>query len=104
MHEEDAGMLFKHWDYRANHAEVRRGRRLVLSFISTIANYEVRIALVQHPGSQSERRSKQLEPDLYDKASNLNGESCASRIAFDRDLTARMCLICSTPSSGTSTR
>lgn len=40
MHEEDYGIAFKHWDYRGGHTEVRRSRRLVISFIATIANYE----------------------------------------------------------------
>ena len=40
LHEEDAGVLWKHMDYRTGHAEVRRSRRLVLSFISTVVNYE----------------------------------------------------------------
>jgi len=40
MHEEDYGILWKHFDWRTNHAEVRRSRRLVLSFIATIDNYE----------------------------------------------------------------
>jgi primary-amine oxidase len=40
MHEEDAGLLWKHTDTRLNHVEVRRNRRLVLSMLSTFANYE----------------------------------------------------------------
>ena len=36
MHEEDAGLLWKHVEYRTNHSEVRRSRRLVLSFIATV--------------------------------------------------------------------
>lgn len=40
MHEEDAGILWKHVDWRSGHAEVRRSRRLVVSFIATVANYE----------------------------------------------------------------
>ncbi|GLI66897.1 hypothetical protein VaNZ11_010924 [Volvox africanus] len=40
VHEEDAGIMWKHWDCRANHAEVRRSRRLVVSMISTFMNYE----------------------------------------------------------------
>ena len=40
LHEEDAGVLWKHMDYRTGHAEVRRSRRLALSFISTVVNYE----------------------------------------------------------------
>eukprot|EP00879_Flechtneria_rotunda_P011264 GHRR01011766.1.p1 GENE.GHRR01011766.1~~GHRR01011766.1.p1 ORF type:complete len:590 (+),score=170.84 GHRR01011766.1:1269-3038(+) len=40
LHEEDAGMLWKHTDTRLNHVEVRRNRRLVISMVSTFANYE----------------------------------------------------------------
>ncbi len=40
MHEEDAGLLWKHTDLRTGHVEVRRSRRLVVSSISTIDNYE----------------------------------------------------------------
>jgi primary-amine oxidase len=44
MHEEDAGLLWKHTDTRLGggrgHVEVRRSRRLVLSMVSTFANYE----------------------------------------------------------------
>jgi primary-amine oxidase len=39
IHEEDSGVLWKHVDERAG-AEVRRARRLVLSFHATVANYE----------------------------------------------------------------
>jgi len=40
MHEEDYGILWKHTDFRTGEVEVRRSRRLVVSFISTIGNYE----------------------------------------------------------------
>ena len=40
MHEEDYGILWKHLEYRNGHAEVRRSRRLVLSFVATVVNYE----------------------------------------------------------------
>eukprot|EP00850_Spirogloea_muscicola_P019801 SM000199S05428 [mRNA] locus=s199:197527:202985:- [translate_table: standard] len=40
MHEEDAGVLWKHMDWRSGETEVRRSRRLVLSFFCTVANYE----------------------------------------------------------------
>lgn len=40
MHEEDYGILWKHWDWRTDYAEVRRSRRLVVSFIASVANYE----------------------------------------------------------------
>ena len=37
LHEEDDGILFKHWHGRT--PDVRRGRRLVVSFLATIGNY-----------------------------------------------------------------
>ncbi|MEW9668281.1 primary-amine oxidase [Ammoniphilus sp. 3BR4] len=40
LHEEDYGILWKHTDWRTGHVEVRRSRRLVLSFICTVENYE----------------------------------------------------------------
>lgn len=40
MHEEDYGLLWKHTDFRTERVEVRRSRRLVISFISTVGNYE----------------------------------------------------------------
>lgn len=40
LHEEDTGMLWKHTDWRTEHVEVRRGRRLVISSVATVGNYE----------------------------------------------------------------
>lgn len=40
IHEEDAGILWKHWDFRTDRAQVRRGRKLVVSCICTVGNYE----------------------------------------------------------------
>jgi primary-amine oxidase len=40
IHEEDYGILWKHLDMHTAHAEVRRSRRLVVSFIATVGNYE----------------------------------------------------------------
>jgi primary-amine oxidase len=40
MHEEDDGILWKHTDERKPHTEVRRRRRLVISFIATVYNYD----------------------------------------------------------------
>ncbi len=40
MHEEDFGILWKHVDFRTGNVEVRRSRRLVVSFISTVGNYD----------------------------------------------------------------
>jgi primary-amine oxidase len=40
MHEEDYGILWKHHDMQGGTDEVRRSRRLVVSFIATVGNYE----------------------------------------------------------------
>jgi primary-amine oxidase len=40
LHEEDYGILWKHVDWRTNQTEVRRSRRLVVSMIATVGNYE----------------------------------------------------------------
>ena len=40
MHEEDFGVLWKHTDSRIGETEVRRSRRLVISFFTTVGNYE----------------------------------------------------------------
>lgn len=40
LHEEDMGILWKHFDFRLNTTEVRRARRMVISTIATVGNYE----------------------------------------------------------------
>jgi primary-amine oxidase len=40
IHEEDYGILWKHHDGRSGRSEVRRSRRLVVSSIATVGNYD----------------------------------------------------------------
>jgi len=40
MHEEDAGVLWRHIEWRTGEGEVRRSRRLVISSFSAIGNYD----------------------------------------------------------------
>ena len=40
MHEEDFGILWKHSDWRTNDSEVRRSRRLAVSMVATVGNYD----------------------------------------------------------------
>jgi primary-amine oxidase len=40
MHEEDYGILWKHQDLHGGRGEVRRSRRMVISSIATVGNYE----------------------------------------------------------------
>jgi primary-amine oxidase len=40
LHEEDYGILWKHVDLWSGASEVRRSRRMVISFIATVGNYE----------------------------------------------------------------
>ena len=40
LHEEDFGMLWKHTDWRTGQSEVRRSRRLAVSMVATVGNYD----------------------------------------------------------------
>ncbi len=40
LHEEDYGLLWKHTDWRTNQSEVRRSRRLAVSMIANVGNYD----------------------------------------------------------------
>ncbi len=40
LHEEDAGILWKHTDWRTSESEVRRSRRLAVSMVATVGNYD----------------------------------------------------------------
>jgi primary-amine oxidase len=40
MHEEDNGILWKHFDARSGDTQVRRDRRFVVSYICTVGNYD----------------------------------------------------------------
>jgi primary-amine oxidase len=40
LHEEDFGILWKHTNFRTGQVEVRRSRRMVVSSIATVGNYE----------------------------------------------------------------
>ncbi len=40
LHEEDMGVMWKHYDFRLDTTETRRARRMVISTIATVGNYE----------------------------------------------------------------
>ncbi|KAF2456822.1 copper amine oxidase [Lineolata rhizophorae] len=48
IHEEDAGILFKHSDFRDNSCTVTRARKLIVSHIFTAANYEYCVYWIFH--------------------------------------------------------
>ncbi|ODM15417.1 Copper amine oxidase 1 [Aspergillus cristatus] len=48
IHEEDAGILFKHTDFRDESMVVTRGRKLIISHIFTAANYEYCVYWIFH--------------------------------------------------------
>jgi primary-amine oxidase len=48
IHEEDAGILFKHSDFRDDSVIVTRGRKLIVSHIFTAANYEYCVYWIFH--------------------------------------------------------
>jgi primary-amine oxidase len=48
IHEEDAGILYKHTDFRDESTIVTRGRKLIISHIFTAANYEYCVYWIFH--------------------------------------------------------
>ncbi|KAK9817313.1 hypothetical protein WJX72_012521 [[Myrmecia] bisecta] len=58
MHEEDYGTLFKHTEYRNGHSETRRSRRLVISMVATIANYDYGFAWHLYQDGTIEQQTK----------------------------------------------
>ncbi|CAL8110438.1 unnamed protein product [Orchesella dallaii] len=40
VHEEDAGILWKHTDYRTGKSSITRSQRLALTFVATVGNYD----------------------------------------------------------------
>ncbi|CAI5951511.1 unnamed protein product [Closterium sp. NIES-65] len=64
MHEEEYGMLWKHVDWCSRHAEVRRSRRLVLSFLCTIGNYDYGFFWYLYQVGRQDRGSNQADGDL----------------------------------------
>ncbi|KAI9762937.1 MAG: Copper amine oxidase [Candelina submexicana] len=48
IHEEDAGILFKHTDFRDDSVIITRGRKLLISHIFTAANYEYCVYWIFH--------------------------------------------------------
>lgn len=48
IHEEDAGILFKHTDFRDESVTVTRARRLIVQQIFTAANYEYAVQWIFH--------------------------------------------------------
>ncbi|PSR76996.1 copper amine oxidase [Coniella lustricola] len=48
IHEEDAGILFKHTDFRDDSVLVTRARKLVIQHVFTAANYEYAVQWVLH--------------------------------------------------------
>ena len=48
IHEEDAGILFKHTDFRDDSVIITRGRKLLISHVFTAANYEYCVYWIFH--------------------------------------------------------
>ena len=58
LHEEDFGLGWKHYDAPTDHAEVRRMRRLAISFIVTLGNYEYAFYWYLYQDGTIETRSR----------------------------------------------
>ncbi len=65
LHEEDAGVLWKHYDFRTNETDTRRSRRLVISFIATVGQLRVRLLLVSFPGWNDPARGQAHRDHLH---------------------------------------
>ena len=52
IHEEDAGILFKHTDFRDDSCTVTRGRKMIISHVFTPANYEYCVYWIFHQDGQ----------------------------------------------------
>ena len=53
IHEEDAGILFKHTDFRDESTIVTRARKLIIQQVFTAANYEYAIQWIFHVRTRS---------------------------------------------------
>jgi primary-amine oxidase len=80
MHEEDDGLLWKHTEWRQGHTEVRRRRRLVVSFIATVYNYDYGFYWYFYPDGSIEAEVRLTGIDsngvipLDSDATDTNGE------------------------------
>ena len=70
LHEEDDSILWKHVNTRTGEADVRRSRRLVISFFATVANYDYGFywSLYQDGSIELEIKLTAAEKDLEGKA------------------------------------
>jgi len=74
LHEEDDGMLWKHTDYMTDEVEHRRARRLLISMIATVGNYEYAFYWVFHMDGT-------LELDV--KATGIMNSNAINAVAGD---------------------
>lgn len=65
IHEEDAGILFKHTDFRDDSSIVTRARKLVIQQVFTAANYEYAIQ-VRRPPRRPGIMTRSANPDAVD--------------------------------------
>jgi primary-amine oxidase len=86
LHEEDAGLLWKHSDELAGRVEVRRGRRFVLNSMVTVGNYDYAFRWYLHLDGSIE-----CEVQLHGIVSTMAlapGEEPAGSSVVDRGLAA----------------
>ena len=79
MHEEDDGILWKHYDFRTDKTEVRRSRKLVVSFIATVATTSTRSTGTSARTPRSSVRSRPrgwCRPARFPTARRRSSERC----------------------------
>ncbi|WP_411719609.1 primary-amine oxidase [Mycetocola sp.] len=80
MHEEDYGTLWKHTDIYTGSSEVRRQRRLVISFFTTVGNYDYGFYWYLYLDGTIECEAK-LTGVLFTSAYNPDAGDYASEVA-----------------------
>ena len=106
MHEEDMGVLWKHVEYRNGHNEARRARRLVVSFVATVVNYEYLFYWYFNQDGSMEyeiKLSGMLSTNLLSAGERVDGEGAPTTARLStassspRGLTPRCTSTCSAP-------
>ena len=78
MHEEDTGIAWKHVEYRSGRNDMRRGRRLALQFVATVANYDYLFNTVRPFTAVFARKDQRMLKTCSAEGSLGEGNECSS--------------------------
>jgi primary-amine oxidase len=83
LHERDGGLLWKHLDLESRHNVSRRARELVLSYITTISNYDYGFEWIFHEDGTLEMEA-QLTGLMIPRGVGTNADATYSRMVADK--------------------